>query len=469
VKRMTTENKGENVEKQKSKYAIDMCNGPVLGKMLMFAVPLIFSSVLQLLFNAADVMVVGRFAGDNALAAVGATSSLIHLLTNLFIGFSVGTNVLVARYHATEEEGHVRESVHTSILLSIIGGLILTVVGVVFAPAFLRMMDTPEEVIDLASLYLRLYFTGMTASMLYNFGSAVLRAIGDTKRPLYYLFFAGVVNLLLNLIFVIVFDMSVAGVALATVVSQYISAFLIIRCLLREESDINLCLKELRFYKDKLIEIVRIGLPAGFQSSLFSLSNVVIQSAVNGFGAVAVAGNSIASNIESFVYASMNAFYQAAISFVGQNYGVGKIRRIGRVMIVAVICVTSVGLVLGNVFYLFGRPLLGLYSSSPDVIDAGMVRLRFICSVYFACGIMDVMVGVMRGLGHSVVPMIVSLIGACGFRLLWIATIFQIEQFHSIETVYVSYFISWVLTAAAHTVCYIIIRKRMNRVDNREL
>ncbi len=445
------------------KYEIDMCNGPILKKMLLFALPLMLSSILQLLFNAADIVVVGRFAGDDSLAAVGSTSSLINLLTNLFIGLSVGANVLVARYFGAKKEEELRETVHTAMTLSLIGGAALTVIGVVGAPIILEWMQSPPEVFSLAVIYLRVYFAGITATMVYNFGSSILRAIGDTKRPLYYLSIAGVVNVLLNLVFVIVFHWGVFGVGIATVISQVISAALVIRCLLKEQGGIRLELKCLGINKGKLLQIMQIGLPAGFQGMLFSLSNVVIQSSVNSFGATIVAGNSAASNIEGFVYVGMNAFYQAAISFMGQNVGAGKYNRVNKILFSAETCVIVIGFGLSMIVRLFDEPLLGLYTDSPAVVQAGTVRLGIICATYFLCGMMDVMVGALRGLGYSVAPMIVSLLGACAFRLLWIATVFQMDRFHTIETVYISYPISWILTFSAHVVTFIIVRHRLKK------
>ena len=448
---------------EKKKYEIDMCNGPILKKMLLFAVPLMFSSILQLLFNAADIVVVGRFAGDDSLAAVGSTSSLINLLTNLFIGLSVGANVLVARYFGAKKEEDLKETVHTAMTLSILGGIVLTIIGMVGAPVILTWMQTPPEVLSLAVTYLRVYFVGMTAMMVYNFGSSILRAIGDTKRPLYFLTIAGVVNVALNLVFVIVFHWGVFGVGLATTISQVISAFFVLRCMMREQGGIRLDLKCLGINKSKLLQIMQIGIPAGFQGMLFSLSNVVIQSSVNSFGNIVVAGNSAASNIEGFVYVGMNAFYQAAISFMGQNVGAGKYSRVNKILLAAETCVIVIGLLLGNLVVLFAEPLLGLYTDSAIVMEAGMVRLRMICTIYCLCGMMDVMVGALRGLGYSIASMIVSLLGACVFRLIWIATIFQMEQFHRIETVYISYPISWTLTFLAHVVTFIIVRKRLKK------
>ena len=444
-------------------YEIDMCNGPILKKMLLFAVPLMLSSILQLLFNAADIVVVGRFAGDDSLAAVGSTSSLINLLTNLFIGLSVGANVLVARYFGAKKEEELKDTIHTAMTLSLIGGVALTIIGIVGAPVILRWMQTPPEVLSLAIVYLRVYFAGMTAVMVYNFGSSILRAVGDTKRPLYFLTIAGVVNVVLNLVFVIVFHWGVFGVGLATTISQIISALLVLRCLMREQGGIRLDLKCLGIHTGKLMQIMQIGLPAGFQGMLFSLSNVVIQSSVNSFGATIVAGNSAAANIEGFVYVGMNAFYQAAISFMGQNVGAGKYHRVNKILISAEVCVIVIGLLLGNGVILFAKPLLSLYTDSPVVVEAGVLRLKMICSLYCLCGMMDVMVGALRGLGYSIAPMIVSLLGACAFRLLWIATVFKIERFHVIETVYASYPISWTLTFMAHVVTFLIVRARLKK------
>ena len=324
-------------------YEIDMCNGPLTGKLLRFAIPLMFSGILQLLFNAADIIVAGRFAGHQALAAVGSTSSLINLLVNVFIGLSVGTNVLCANYIGAKQEKAVSETVHTSVLLSLICGVILIFIGVLLARPLLTLMGTPEDVLNQATLYMRIYFVGMPATMLYNFGAAILRAVGDTKRPLYFLFASGVVNVILNLIFVIVFHLGVAGVAIATVISQCISALLVLRCLIHEEGMYRLHLNKLKIHKNRLILMIRIGLPAGMQGAIFSISNVLIQSSVNSFGSVAMAGNTAASNIEGFIYTAMNAFHQTSISFTSQNYGAGKKKRITRILIQCEILVFIVG------------------------------------------------------------------------------------------------------------------------------
>lgn len=442
-----------------NKYEIDMCNGPLLGKILVFYIPLMLSGVLQLLFNAADIVVVGRFAGSESLAAVGSTSSLINLLVNLFIGLSVGANVLVARYYGAGQQKELSEMVHTAVMTSLISGCILIILGICLAGPALRLMATPEDVIDKAILYMRIYFVGMPFMMAYNFGSAILRAVGDTKRPLYYLLIAGVVNVVLNLIFVIVFSMGVAGVAIATVISQAVSSALVIRCLVLTDSVYKLNLKQLVIVPDKLIKMVQIGLPAGLQGALFSISNVLIQSSVNSFGSIAMAGNTAASNIEGFIYTAMNAFHQTAISFTGQNFGASKYKRIGKILLICQISVLAVGLVMGNAAYLFAGTLLKLYSSDGEVIRYGILRMSIICTSYCFCGMMDVMVGSLRGMGYSIMPMLVSLTGACLFRIVWIYTVFQ--SYRTLECLYISYPISWVLTFAVHLICFAAVYFRL--------
>ena len=359
-------------------------------------------------------------------------------------------------------------TVHTSILVSFISGIVLAVVGIIFSTQILEWMRAPGETLQLGSLYLRIYFLGMPASMLYNFGSALLRAVGDTKRPMYYLLAAGVVNVILNLFFVISLHMDVAGVATATVISQVISAYLVVRCLMKESGPLQLRLKSLAIDKATFIRIVRIGVPASFQGMLFSISNVIIQSSVNGFGATVVAGNSAAQNIEGFVYVSMNAFYQACISFISANVGARKTERINRILVRAQICVIATGLILGGSSYLFGYQLLNIYTDSRAVMDAGITRMMYVCLPYFLCGMMDVMVGGLRGLGYAILPMIVSLIGACGLRLVWIFTLFQMPMFHETRFLYITYPISWVVTFLAHVICYIIVKRKFDRIHSGE-
>ena len=420
----------------KKSYEMDMCSGPLLGKILVYAIPLMLSGILQLLFNAADVIVVGRFAGHESLAAVGSTSALINLLINVFIGLSIGANVLVAQYFGAGKEKEVQDTVHTAITISLICGLALVFLGIFAAGPLLKIMGTPDDVLEKAILYMRVYFTGMPVLMLYNFGAAILRAVGDTKRPLYFLIAAGVVNVILNLGFVILLHMGVAGVALATVLSQCISAVLVCRCLMKSDSAYRLDLSRLGVRWRTLKRIAQIGLPAGFQGAVFSVSNVLIQSSINAFDSVAMAGSTASANLEGFVYNAMNAVHQTNLSFTSQNLGGGKFERINRILLLCLGVVTVVGVVMGGGFVLLGPQLLRIYSSDPEVIRFGMVRLTIICGMYFICGWMDVLVGSLRGLGSSVIPMFVSLAGACGLRIVWIFTVFQWH--HSLNVLYLS-------------------------------
>ena len=453
------------------KYEIDMTEGALLPKVLMFSLPLIASGVLQLLFNAADMVVVGQWAGKECLAAVGSTGSLINLMVNVFIGLSVGGSVAVARSFGANDPAAVHRSVHTAMSLAIIAGLAVGLLGFVFCRPLLKMMDNP--VLDLATTYMKIYFLGMPFNMIYNFGASILRAVGDTKRPLIYLTIAGVVNVILNLILVIVFHMNVAGVAIATVASQAVSAALVVMCLMRSHGVVHLDLKELRIYKRQLIDIAKVGLPAGLQGSLFSISNVLIQSSVNSFGEVVVAANSAGSNLEGFVYTAMNAIHQAALTFASQNLGAGKIRRVRRSVWVCIATVTVIGLVFGNLMLLFGKPLLSLYLDDPAAIDPatgitvleyGIKRMSWMLPLYWLCGLMDVMVGTLRGVGYSIMPMIVSLTGACLFRVVWIMTVFAATP--TLDVLYASYPISWALTFGVHLLCYLFIaRKKLGALE----
>lgn len=447
--------------KTNKSYEIDMCSGPILGKVLLFSIPLILSGILQLLFNAADVIVVGRYAGSQALAAVGSTGALINLLTNVFIGLSVGVNVLIAQYYGAKREKDVSETVHTAVAISLLCGVLLIFIGVPLSRPMLELMGTPEDVIDLSVLYMRIIFCGMPVMMLYNFGNAVLRAVGDTRRPLYFLMAAGVINVILNLFFVISLHMSVAGVALATVISQFFSAGLIVRCLSKSEGSLKLSVKKLKISMLKFKLIARVGIPAGMQGAIFSVSNVLIQSSVNSFGSVVMAGNTAAQNIEGFIYAAMNAVYQTNLSFTSQNFGGRKYERINRILFTCQVVVIVVGLISGLSAFAAGRFLLGVYSSDPQVIQYGMTRLSIIGTLYFLCGIMDTMVGSIRGLGYSILPMCVSLIGACGLRIVWVFTIF--EWHRDLTTLYLSYPFTWIVTAAAHIVCFLLIRRKLPR------
>ena len=431
---------------------LDMTSGPLLKKIIVFTIPILLSGVLQLLFNAADIIVVGNFAGDNAMAAVGSTASLVSLMTNLFIGISAGANVAVANFYGSKDDEAVQETVHTSVILSVVGGAGLMLIGLLLARPILELMGSPEAVLPLSALYLRIFFLGMPGSLLFNFCASILRATGDTKHPLYYLSVAGILNVVLNLFFVIVLNMSVAGVALATIISQYVSAFLIVRRMTRLNSSIRIQRSQLRVSKSKLLRILRVGIPAGIQSSLFALSNVVIQSAINSFGEVVMAANTASTNIEGFVYIAMNSVYQAAMNFSGQNYGAGRYKRLHKVLFECLGLVTFVGLVLGGGAYLCGRPLLHIYTDSAMVITFGLQRMEIICLTYFLCGWMDTIVGVMRGMGYGIMPMLVSLVGSCLFRILWVQTIFQV--YHTLPMLYISWPITWVITFLMHVVCY---------------
>jgi len=446
-----------------SKNQINMTEGAIFPKLLQFSIPLIFSSILQLLFNAADVVVVGRFAGDNSLAAVGSTGSLINLLINLFTGLSIGTNVVSAHYFGAGKKTHIQDTVHTSILVAIYSGIFLTVIGVFGCHGILVLMQAPKEVLDLATIYLRIYFGGITATMVYNFGSALLRAKGDTKRPLYILLLSGIINLILNLIFVIPLKMGVAGVALATVLSQCLSAGLVVFLLIKETDEFHLDLRKLKINTTILSKIVKIGLPAGFQGIMFSFSNVIIQSSVNSFGATVIAGNSAAVTLEGFIYTSMNGFSQGALTFCSQNLGAKKIDRIKKITWISQFSIIVIGAVLGAIFLFFGRNLLGIYTKNPEVVEAGMIRLWVIFTTYYLCGMMDGMANTIRGIGHSLMPVISSLTGACLFRIVWLFTIFTIPQFHKPVTIFITYPISWILTFIANLIFYNLYIKRLEK------
>ena len=450
-----------------NKTKIDMTHGPLLGKLIIFTIPIILSGVLQLLFNAADVIVVGRFAGEASLAAVGSTSSLINLMTNLFIGMSVGANVCAAQFYGAGQYKDVKKTVHTSTAFSLLCGVILIFIGLFLARPILEIMGSPEDVINLAALYVRIYFIAMPAIMLYNFMAAILRAAGDTTHPLVFLTVAGVVNVILNLILVIIFDMGVAGVAIATVTSNYISCAMLVLFFVKQEDSLKLEFSKIRIDKNILNRIIRIGLPAGIQGTVFSLSNVVIQSAINSFGTAVIAGSSAAASIEGFVYVSMNSVSQTCVTFVGQNFGAGDEKRVKRVIFECLGIVTVVGVIMGNMAYYFSSPLLSIYTDSAAAIKAGTLRLFWVCCFYFLCGIMDTLTGGLRGLGRSTVPMIVSLIGACATRLVWIATYFQ---FHKTESVlFFSYPGSWLLTLSVHSICLFIVYREWIRKKESEI
>ena len=447
------------------KYEMDMTTGVIMPKVITFALPLIAASVLQLLFNAADIVVVGRFVSPQAMAAVGSTGSLVNLIIQLFVGFSIGVNVCVGKYYAAKRQEDMSDTIHTSILVSVIFGAILCVAGLFLARPMLELMGSPADVIEDSVLYLRIYFLGMPLIMLYDFAAAILRAVGDTKRPLYFQMIAGVINVILNLFFVLVVGIGVAGVAIATTVSQGFSGIALLITLMREKGALHLDLRKLHVNWKLLRSIMEIGLPAGLQSTVFSLSNVVIQSSINSFGSVAMAGATAAQNIESFVYASMNSIYQTNLSFTAQNLGARKYSRINRILKDCLIAVVLIGLVMGIGAVMLAPWLLRFFTTDAEVIRYGQERLLVVCGPYFLCGIMDVMVGSLRGLGYSVIPMFVSLIGACGLRIIFILTLFRLPYFHSLNWLYMSYPITWIITFTAHFITFLRVRRKFPKAD----
>lgn len=444
---------------KKNKYEIDMCNGSIMDKLISFSLPLMLSGILQLAFNAVDIIVVGRFSGSESLAAVGSTTALINVFTNLFIGISLGANVLAARFYASGRDKEMSETVHTAITFAVISGIVMAVVGLIFSKGALELMDTPDNVINLSTLYMRIYFLGMPFFMLYNYGAAILRAVGDTKRPLLFLIVAGVINACLNLILVIVFHMGVAGVAIGTVVSQLVSSILVLRCLYQSDSSYQFRFSKLTLKKAYLGQIFQVGIPAGIQSTVINFSNVLLQSSVNSFGSVAMAGYTAANNIFGFLYVSINSVTQACMSFTSQNYGVGKWKRMDKVLINCLILSTSIALVLGGGAYVFGPELLKIYTSDPQVISCGMEILLYTTVTYFLCGWMDLFPGSLRGMGKSVVPMLLSVIGTVGTRIVWIFWIFP--RHRSLSVLFISYPGSWIITIVMQVICFCFVRKKV--------
>lgn len=451
----------EQTTAKKNKYEIDMCNGTIMDKLISFSLPLMLSGILQLMFNAVDIIVVGRFSGSQALAAVGSTSALINVFTNLFIGISLGANVLTARFYAAGREKEVSETVHTAITLALVSGIVMALVGLVFSKGALALMGTPDDVIGLSALYMRIYFLGMPFFMLYNYGAAILRAVGDTKRPLLFLMIAGVINACLNMVLVIVFKLGVAGVAIATVISQMISCVLVLRCLCRSESSYRLRFSELGMKGYYLKQIFSVGVPAGIQSTVINFSNVLLQSSVNSFGSTAMAGYTAANNLLGFLYVSVNSITQACMSFTSQNYGVKKTKRMDRVLVDCIILSILIATVMGGAFYVFGPQILSVYNKEPDVIKSGMEILSFTTLTYFLCGIMDLFPGAMRGMGHSGVPMILSIIGTVGTRIFWIYVVFPRNR--ALDVLFISYPVSWGLTIAMQVCCFILVRRKVHR------
>ena len=446
---------------KKNKYEIDMCNGTIMDKLISFSLPLMLSSILQLMFNAVDIIVVGRFSGSQALAAVGSTTALINIFTNLFIGVSLGANVLAARYYAAGRDKEMSEAVHTAITLALISGILMAFVGFGAARGALGIMDTPGDVIGQATLYMRIYFLGMPFFMLYNYGAAILRAVGDTKRPLVFLAVAGMANVALDLLLVIVIPLGVAGVAVGTVTSQMISCILVLRCLYKSEGSYQIRFSGLTIKGVYLKRIFQVGIPAGIQSTVINFSNALLQSSVNSFGSTAMAGYTAANNILSFLYVSVNAVTQACMSFTSQNYSVGKQKRMDRVLLDCMVLSAGVAGVLGVGAYVFGSQILKIYTSEPDVIQCGLEILAITTVPYFLCGIMDLLPGALRGMGRSAVPMVLSVIGTVGIRILWVYVFFP--QHRSLYFLFISYPGSWIVTIAMQAICFIFVRKQCIR------
>ena len=445
-------------QQKTNKYEIDMCNGSILDKLISFSIPLMLSGILQLLFNAVDIIVVGRFTGSEALAAVGSTTALINVFVNFFIGISLGSNVLAARFFAAGKDKEMSETVHTAITLALISGVGMGIIGVLAAKGALMLMDTPDNVLNLSTLYMRIYFVGMPFFMLYNYGAAILRAVGDTKRPLLFLIISGSVNVVLNLIFVIRFHMGVAGVAIATVISQAISCVLVLRCLYRTESSYQLRFSRLGMKAKYVKQIFQVGVPAGIQSTIINFSNVLLQSSVNSFGSVAMAGYTAANNILGFLYVSINSVTQACMSFTSQTYAVRRFKRMDKILLECLGLTVAVSLVFGGGSYLFGSELMHIYTKSADVVACGVDIMLYTTVTYFLCGMMDLFPGALRGMGHSAVPMILSVIGTVGTRIVWIYLVFPYHR--ALDFLFISYPVSWLLTIIMQVICFYFVRKK---------
>ena len=442
-----------------NKYEIDMVNGSIMDKLISFALPLMISGILQLAFNAVDIIVVGQFSGSKSLAAVGSTTALINVFVNLFMGISLGANVLAARFYAAGKDEEMSKTVHTSIMIALISGIVMGVVGVIFARGALEIMGTPDDVIGLSTIYMRIYFCGMPFFMLYNYGAAILRAVGDTKRPLIFLIISGCINALLNLFFVIVCKLDVAGVAIGTIVSQFVSSVLVLYCLSKADTSYKLCFNKLAIDKEYMLQIFQVGIPAGIQSTVINISNAMLQSSVNSFGSIAMAGYTAANNILGFLYVSVNSITQACMSFTSQNYAVGKQKRMDRVLIDCLFLTTAVALVMGSASYIFGTQILGIYTSNSEVIKSGLEIISITTIPYFLCGIMDLFPGALRGMGYSTVPMILSIIGTVGVRIIWIYGLFPSHR--SLFFLFISYPGSWIATIIMQAICSMFVRNKV--------
>ena len=444
-------------------HEIDMVHGPLFPKLIRFAIPLMISGILQLLFNAIDMVVVGRFSGNEALAAIGSTSALVYTMTNLFTGLALGTNIEAAKDCGAGDDASLHRTVHTSIALALVCGVLMVFVGIFSVRPCLIMMNTPDDVLDMSAIYLQIYFAGMPFFMLYNFGAAVLRAIGDTKRPLFYLLISGVLNAVLNVFLVVTFELGVVGVGIATVVSQAFSAVMVMKCLLTDAAPYRLEWKKIRFHANKLKRILFLGIPAGLQGVVIDFSNIVVQASLNSFGSVVMAGNAAATNLDSFLWTASSAFAQACLSFVGQNVGAKNYRRVDLVVLECSLLVVATCLILPLTLYFNGEAFLHIYSSDPEVVANGMVKFSVILIPYMFCGLMDMIPNATRGMGMSIAPTVISLTLICGLRILWILTVFA--HWHDLRVLYISYPLTWILTTIAQVICFFAARKKMRQMD----
>ena len=438
------------------KNEINMAEGPLLKKLIAFSIPLVLTGILQILYSNADMVIVGKFAGNDPLAAVGATASLINICVGFFMGISTGAGIVVAQFYGAQHEKEVRNAVHTSIALGVVCGIILTALGILLTPVLLRAFDTPENIFDLSAAYMRIYFLGATPSLIYNFGAAALRAIGDTKVSLYFLSISGIVNILLNLLFVIVFKMSVSGVAIATVISQVVSAVLIIIYMMRLKNWCRLVPRNIKIHPRLLSKILLVGVPSALQAVVFSLSNSIIQSGINSFGSTVIAGNTAAMSIENLTYIAMNGISNSVATASGQISGAGKVKRLNKLLVTGILVVTACGLIINTVIFLFSSQVLSIYTSDPAAIQAGITRINTFAFTYFLCGIMEVVMGTLRGMGNAVLPMLNSIIGSCLLRVVWVKFIFT--AFPTLMVLYMCYPVSWIITILAHLVCFFIVR-----------
>ncbi len=451
------------VSVQRASNTINMCEGPLLPKFIKFAIPVMLANMFQTLFNAADMAIIGAFCGDVSLAAISSTGSLCSFIVGLLMGLSVGSNVLAARFFGAKDNENLSKTLHTSLVISVISGIIITVIGLIFAPMMLEMMNVPDNVLPLSKTYIFIYFLGITPSIIFNYAAAVLRAVGDTRRPLYFLMASGILNVLLNILFVTVIKLDVAGVAIATVIAQTLATVLVIRCLLRETGALRLDIKKLKLDKKMALQIIRIGLPAGLQTSLFSVSNIAIQSSINIFGDAAISGSGAMATIEGIAYVAMNAWTTVVVSSTSQNFGVHNYKRILKSQLLGQACVISVGIIFAVIYSIFGESLLGIFVDSKEALEAGLLRMNYIGKVYFTCGIMDVLTSGLRGLGRSFIPMLVSLFGSVLLRIIWVNTVFLIPEYHHLSTVFFVYPVSWILTSLILLIMFIFTFKKLSK------